>query len=91
MATIAKGTLLSFCGGSYSDKWDYGPFEVLKDFDQKEVADAYVAQYVGRHEWDRPDEHGFVSWMTASGYIEDVPNSYSWYVGDYEFAPVIAP
>jgi hypothetical protein len=90
MAKIAKGTKLSFSGGEYSDKWDYGPFEVMVDFDQAEVCAVYIAQHAPRDEWDKPDEHGFVAWLTLNGYIRDVPNSYNWYLGGYDFEPVIA-
>jgi hypothetical protein len=37
-----------------------------------------------------PDEHGFTAWLTLNGYIRDVPNSYNWYLGGYDFEPVIA-
>lgn len=90
MAKIEAGTMLSFSGGEYSDKWTYGPFEVLVDLDQKDVSETYVAQYVPQHSWDKPDEHGFVAWLTLNNYIRDVPKSYNWYVGNYDFEPVVA-
>ncbi|MBB5700646.1 hypothetical protein FHS76_000489 [Ochrobactrum daejeonense] len=91
MAIIKAGTILAFCGGEWSDKWTTRPFTVLKDFDQQVVVDAYRAGFVPKDEWDELDEHGFAGWLTRSGYIEDVPNSYNWYVGAYgEFDPQIA-
>jgi hypothetical protein len=91
MAIIEAGTILALCGGEYSDKWTTGPFEVVKDFDQKEVVDAYREQFSPKNEYDEPDETGFIAWMMASNYIRDVPLSYSWYVGSYgDFSPVVA-
>lgn len=95
MAKIEAGTILSFSGGSYSDKWTNGPFEVLRDFDQSEVVSAYAASYAGqRDNWDEAiegDEHGLIAFLTINGYIRDVPMSYNWYTGNYDFDPVIAP
>lgn len=91
MAKIDAGTMLSFSGGEYSDKWDFGPFNVLRDFDQKAVSDEYASQYKPKSRWDRPNEHGFVAWLAANGYVEDVPNAFNWYLGGYDFEPVIAP
>lgn len=91
MATIEKGTILAFCGGEWSDKWTTGPFNVLRDFDQKEVVDAFRAQFKPDYEGDEASESEFIAWLTLNGYIADVPKSYRWYVGAYgEFAPVIA-
>lgn len=90
MAIIEAGTILAFCGGEYSDKWTTGPFEVINTFDQKEVADAFRAQFKPEDEWDEPDENGFIAWLTLGNYICDVPQSYRWYVGSYGFNPVIA-
>ncbi|PKA40430.1 hypothetical protein CWR43_28020 [Rhizobium sullae] len=95
MATIKEGTILAFSGGSYSDKWTTGPFDVLRDFDQAEVVAAYAASYAGkRDEWGEEvegDQAGFISFLTLGGYIRDVARSYNWYTGDdYDFDPVIA-
>lgn len=88
---IKKGTILSFSGGEWSDKWTSGPFEVLRDFDQKEVSDLYVNGFVKADEWDEPDEHRFHEFLRSSGYIVDVPNAFNWYIGAYgEFEPSIA-
>ena len=89
MSTISKGTLLSFSGGEYSDKWNFGPFEVLKDFDQKEVSDLFVSEFVPEYEWDKPSEHSFVAWLSANQFIQDVPQSLDWYLGGYGFEPEI--
>lgn len=91
MATIKAGTMLSFSGGEWSDKWTSGPFNVLRDFDQEETADAYQEGFVKVDKWDKPDEDRFIAWLCDNGYIEDVAESYCWYVGAYgEFTPVIA-
>lgn len=91
MATIKAGTMLSFSGGEYSDRWTNGPFSVLRDFDQAAVIEEYKSAFVKRNEWDAPDEYGFGDFLIRAGYIEDVPESYCWYVGAYgEFSPVIS-
>lgn len=90
MATIEAGTILAFCGGEYSDKWTTGPFEVINTFDQKEVVDKYRAQFKPENDYDTPDESGFIAWLTLSNYIRDIPESYRWYIGGYDFDPVIA-
>ncbi|WP_028753697.1 hypothetical protein [Rhizobium leucaenae] len=90
MAKIEAGTILAFAGGEWSDNWTTGPFNVLRDFDQQEVVDAFRAQFKPKDEWDEPDETAFIAWLTVNGYIEDAPKSYRWYVGAYgEFTPVI--
>lgn len=92
MAKIEAGTVLAFCGGEYSDKWTTGPFNVLRDFDQREAVDAFRAQFKPEHQWDEPSEDRFIAWLTANGYIVDAPKSFSWYVGSYgDFTPVISP
>ncbi|MBZ9888141.1 hypothetical protein LB559_09335 [Mesorhizobium sp. BR1-1-3] len=91
MAKIAKGTILSFCGGEWSDRWTSGPYNVLQDFDQKEVVDRCRSEFVKAYEWHEPSEDGFAAWLELNLYIEDVPESYSWYVGSYgDFTPTIA-
>ena len=90
MAVIKEGTLLSFSGGEWSDKWTNGPFEVLIDFDQQEVVNSFLAGFEPDDEWDNPDENGFVAWLAASGYIRDVGHSFVWYMGGYDFDPVIS-
>lgn len=90
MATIKAGTVLSFSGGEWSDKWTSGPFNVLRDFDQAEVVKAYREGFVAEDEWHKPDEHGFSAFLAGAGYIEDVQHSYNWYVGAYgDFEPHI--
>lgn len=95
MAKIVEGTILAFSGGSYSDKWTTGPFDVLRDFDQAEVVAAYQASYAGqRDQWDEEvegDQNGFVAFLTLGGYIRDVARSYNWYTGDiFDFDPEVA-
>lgn len=88
---IEKGTMLSFSGGEWSDKWTCGPFEVLRDFDQKEVAELYVSGFVKVDEWDEPDESRFSEFLVRNEYIADVPKAFNWYIGAYgEFTPSIA-
>lgn len=91
MGVVKKGTFLAFSGGEYSDKWTNGPFEVLQDFDQKSVVDAYLSQRVPKDKWDIPQDYEFISWMSLQGYIRDVENSYNWYLGSYAFEPEIYP
>ncbi len=88
---IKAGTLLTFEHGEYSDRGWNGPFVVLKDFDQAEVSDAYVAEWNTQdHEaYDSPSEYDFIAWMNKSGYVEDAANARSWYIGDYGFRPDI--
>ncbi|RWX22160.1 hypothetical protein EHH54_39395 [Rhizobium leguminosarum] len=90
MAKIVEGTMLSFSGGEWSDKWTNGPFEVIKEFDQQETVDAFRAQFQPEDEWDKPDESEFAAWLTLNNFIRDVPRSYNWYMGGYDFEPVIA-
>lgn len=87
---IGKRTMLSFSGGEWSDKWTYGPFEVLRDFDQKEVAELYVSGFEKVDEWDRPDESRFWEFLVRNEYIADVDKAFNWYIGAYgEFEPSI--
>ncbi|MEZ2132528.1 MULTISPECIES: hypothetical protein [unclassified Sinorhizobium] len=87
---IKEGTILAFSSGSYSDKWTSGPFNVLKEIDQKDVVDAFKAQFVPEYEWDDPSESEFITWLSANGYIKDVAQFYNWYTGNYGFNPIIA-
>ena len=87
---IKAGTILTTERGIYSDFSYDGPFVVLKDFDQKAVADDYVNQHKPQYSIDRPDKWGFLNYLSVNGYIgEDFPK-YAWYLGEYYFEPQIA-
>lgn len=94
MAFITAGTMLSFSGGEWSDKWTVGPFEVLKDFDQADVVKAYLASIDGLKDGygndEEPSEDGFTAWLTLNGYIIDVEKDFRWYVGNHDFDPRIS-
>ncbi len=76
------GTLLILEHGSYSAFAYAGPFRVLKDFSKEEAFASYAAE-------EREDltETAFVAWLARAGLIEDV-NTDTWYLGDYDFAPL---
>lgn len=102
---ILAGQTITFETGEYSDFTYVGPFTVLKDFDQKEVVDAYlefdkpteeVVTYVDRLGVERlytkkivPDDDRFIAWLTKEGYIQDIENNVQWYLGSYGFKPEI--
>lgn len=81
---LEPGDLLMIDGGEYSDRYTIGPFRVLKPMNRSAVAEQYVADFKADPELpnDTPDPQGFVPWLAAKGYIEDVPSA-SWYVGSY--------
>ncbi len=40
--------------------------------------------------WKQPDTNMFIAWLTKEGYIEDIENHDSWYLGSYgRFEPQI--
>lgn len=83
---VKAGTILVPTHGEYSDFNFDGPFVVLRDFDQKEVTDAFMAQAVS------DDDRGhteFVAWLSKEGYVQDVPTKLEWHLGDYELNPEI--
>lgn len=93
---IKAGTTLTIMWGSYSDRVQEGPFRVLKDFDQYATSAAYIKAWkdgeTERSFWDvddppRPD--GFTAWLAKNGYIEDMENQEQWFVGHYDFDPLI--
>lgn len=88
---IKAGTVLVTTSGEYSDYRYNGPFRVLRDFDQAEVAETFRDEWrsTPRDEWDRPSEHDFVAWACANGFIEDLDNTWEWYLGSYGFEPDI--
>jgi hypothetical protein len=94
MARIEAGTMLSFSGGEWSDKWTVGPFEVLMDFDQAEVVERYLSSIDGQKDGfgydEEPTEDGFTAWLTLNGYIVDVKKDFRWYVGNHDFEPYIS-
>jgi hypothetical protein len=91
MSVIKQGTILTFEHGEYSDRgWD-GPFTVLKDVDQAEVRDVFLGEWraTPHEDWERASEYDFIGWLSRTGYIEDVPNQRSWFIGSYGFEPDI--
>lgn len=88
---IKAGTVLVFDHGEYSDYSFSGPFRVLKDFDQADVAEKFRDDWRSqpREEWnDTPSETDFIAWMNKNGYVEDMP-SHQWHIGAYGFNPQI--
>lgn len=92
---ITAGTLLTLETGEYSDFTYHGPFRVVRDFDQQEVINAFLAAWPtertrcnSEEGWPRYDEDdapppsAFAPFLTRLGYIEDLP-SVSWHVGSY--------
>jgi hypothetical protein len=94
MARIESGTMLSFSGGEWSDKWTYGPFEVLKDFEQSDVVGQYLSSIDGQKDGfghdEEPSDQGFTAWLTLNGYIVDVKKDFRWYLGNNHFEPYIS-
>jgi hypothetical protein len=89
---VKAGTILVMTHGEYSDYSYTGPFRVVKDFDQAEIAETFRNAWaaVPREAWEkRPSEHEFIGWLSTEGFVEDVANSWEWYIGSYGFDPVI--
>jgi hypothetical protein len=89
---IEAGTILVLEHGEYSDYSFDGPVRVVKDFDQKEVCDAFLAQWTkgtGSDWRPYPDESQFIAWLTKEQYVESMDNVHSWYLGSYSFNPEI--
>jgi hypothetical protein len=88
---IKAGTILVITHGEYSDYGYSGPFHVLKDFDQAEIAEEFRNAWkaLPHDKWDRASESDFMNWANREGYIEDVANGWSWHVGGYGFEPDI--
>ncbi|GHA15490.1 hypothetical protein GCM10007989_07830 [Devosia pacifica] len=95
MARIAKDTTLVITVGCYSDYRDHGPFKVLRDFDQHEVAKEYTDNWAKEHpdskDWDGPDLYGFMGWLAKNDYIEDIEGTQVWHLGDYYLEPETWP
>lgn len=94
---IKAGTIIILEWGVYSDRVAEGPFIVLKDFDQAEASAAFEKAWRNgdtEREFydvdDPPRPSTFPAWMARRGYIEDVSNSHRWFLGEYDFEPVIS-
>lgn len=71
--------------GEYSDKWTDGPFKVLKDFTEFDVLKSYKRDFVpGEEYWEQePSMEDFIVYLNKKGYIEDLENHNSWFLGGY--------
>lgn len=79
-AILKPGDVLSIETGEYSDKWTAGPFNVLKEMEYDNLLQAYKDDQTD-DDWLTCSD--FITWLMKNGYIEDTPNSHSWYVEDY--------
>ena len=64
--------------------WE-GPVYVLCPFSKKDICQLYQTTLTDENR--KRAANGFLSWLLKEGYVEIVPRSFSWYVGDGEFAP----
>ena len=87
---IAEGTVLILDYGAVDRRETLGPFVVLRAFDQHEAVDAFLGQHPRPASGDlgRPVSDGFVTWMTARGYVRPLP-AHRWDLGMFRFDPVI--
>lgn len=86
---IPAGYLLIIETGEYSDRSWAGPVRVKKEFSRMEVAEQYKREWKSENDWEqRPTDHGFLPWLIAKGFVEDVDTVTSWHVGSYgDFEP----
>lgn len=84
------GSVLMLETGCYSDHITHGPFKVLKDIDQVEVSKLFIADQEKEEDFDPEwiDKYAMISWLSNNGYISDMENVGSWYLGSYNFEPV---
>lgn len=89
LTILPAGTFLMLEYGSYSDRGWNGPFRLLKDLDQKAASEAFEieAKAEAEYEYEVASSGDFAAWLAKHGYIEDLPSTYIWYVGDYQFDP----
>lgn len=84
---IKAGTILTLTYGEYSDRDFTGPFTVLRDFDQAEVVEAFIV--ASGTDPDHFMKNAFIAWLATEGYVEDVPNTWDWFIGSYGGRPDI--
>ncbi len=87
---IKAGTILVLEHGEYSDYGFDGPFKVLKDFDQAEIAEVFREQWKPAYEGDTYiSERDFIAWLSKEFYIKDIAGCHHWHIGSYGFQPEI--
>ena len=67
-----KGELLSFSTGEYSDYGVVAFTKVLKDFDEHEVGEKYLAEHPEERKSYSLRESAFMNYLTLNGYVEDL-------------------
>ena len=87
---ITAETIIVFDHGEYSDYSFTGPLRVIKDFDQVEVSELFREQWMPTNKFERyPSCSEFIAWMTKELYVESIDGVHNWFIGSYEFDPVI--
>ena len=81
--TFEPGQLLTLTQGDYDEVQDYGPYEVLRQFTNHEVLQAFIDAYEARDVFG-PSPMDVVSFMLEQGYIgEPEVQSVSWRVDEH--------
>lgn len=68
----SKGEIILFSCGEYSDYSTILIGKVLKDFDPREVRDAYFDEFPDQNQGYRGDNNQFAHYFIKNGYIEEV-------------------
>jgi hypothetical protein len=82
MEKIPAGALVIISSGAYSDYGVFGVFRAVKEIDPDALRDDWVARHPDQAESFRFNSDGFLSEMTTSGLLEQVP-CYEYHLCDY--------